>query len=202
MPLQFGGRPGQAEAKRIFDLLARIGTALEQDALRQHSRRFQQGRFVQCGQRLQGGVGARTARNANLAARGVERREGWIGADPPPEGVEGAPVKLRPLARGPFVHANLGPQKAQLFPQVRDLFGINTRSTDFRIQQATDGQRLVADHFGVHAKPWAASQQPVIGILVQTLIIRRCALAIRGRHDHEFEDVFYIPRSRVWSLKS
>ena len=145
---------------------------------------------------MQRRVGARTARCANLAARRVESREGRIRADAAPKSVHGAAVKLRSFADRPFVHADLGAQEAQFFPEIRHLHRIHARSADLRIEQPAHRQRLVADHFGVHPEARAAGEQTVEQVLLEKLIVGDGALAIRGGGDDEAEDVFYIPTVR------
>ena len=48
-------------------------------------------------------------------------------------------------------------------------------------QQSAGGERVVANHLGIHAEARAARQQPVVGILLQLLRRRRPPLADRWR---------------------
>src|SRR6185295_18525897 len=116
LPLLLRRRSRQAQSKRIVDLASNGRGCVKHDALAQDACRFEKRRLVQAGEGLQRGVRARPPREANLAARRVESREGRIGANPPPKRIQAAAVKLRSLTGRPLIHADFRPEEANFLP--------------------------------------------------------------------------------------
>ena len=83
--------------------------------------------------------------------------------------------------------------ETHLLPQAGRLIRADAFAAELAIQKAADGERVVANHFGIHAEARAASEQTVVGVALEQLWGEGGGLAVGRGRDEEAEDGFDIP---------
>ena len=146
--------------------------------LGQHPRRLDELRIVEQDERLQRGDGHVAPCDADLARHGVERRHRRRRRGAAPERVETAAIQL---VAGVL---RVGLAGARLLPQPLRLVRLDARAADVAHEQATRGQRAVADVLGWQAHDRTPCQQRVVGVAAQQ-VWRACDVwrKVVRRHD-------------------
>ena len=103
-------------------------------------------------------------RGAKFARRRIERDERRIDRGAPPIDVEAAPIQVGALRSCVIVAAHLID-----LPSAGRLRGLDALSAELRVENAGDGERVVADDFGVEPLARAAGEQTVLAVACEQL---------------------------------
>ena len=79
------------------------------------------------------------------------------------------------------------------FPDVGGLVGLGPRAAHFGRKGTGGGEGVVTNHLGIHAEPWSAREQAVVGILLEFVGGDLARLAIRGRSEQQSEEALHVP---------
>ena len=180
------GRAAEGVAEGEDKTAIQIGRSLGEHALRKPARGFDVGRVVHKDERLERRLRALAEEGADLAVGRVEGGERRVVGRAAPEDIHAASVEIAALV--------LLVGGVDAVPDAGRLVGLHAGPADLRVEQARDGERVVADEFGVEPDARSAGEQPVVGIFLQLRWRHRGRLPIgRARH-HQPDQRLHVPR--------
>ena len=125
---------------------------------------------------------------AEFARRGVERYEGRIDRRAPPIDVEAAAVKVGALRLVVVVAAHFVD-----LPCAGRLLGLDAFAAKFRVKDSGDGERVVADDFGVESLTRTAGEQAVLAVACEQFRGDAGGLPVRRAHHHLLDYALRVP---------
>ncbi len=186
-PLSGGGFAGKGEEVGAVDL-GGVGW-LGFEAGGEGFRGLYEGGVVEEGERLLGGVRLETVHGAFLTGGCVEGGEHGVNEGALPVDVEAAAVLIGALGGKVFPLGEI-----EVRPKVLGLVRHNGRTADLvRVEQAGDGEGVVADELGFEAAGGLLGKQTVVGVDLGEFGVCGGDLAVGFRGDEEAHHVFHIP---------
>ena len=137
---------------------------------------------------LQRRVGSRPLGRAGQPRRGVEIHKAGIRRAAFEHDVDAAPISV--LARADLI---VSLRAADLYPQPVWLIGANRRPKLLFAEQAGDGQRVVANHLGIHADSRSPRVELILVVALEQLGRHLRRLPVRGRGDDLSQHLLHRP---------
>lgn len=184
-------RTGQYPSKDPIDLqVVPLGGLLD-EVLGQASRGLDLLDIVHQLERLERCVASFTPRAKRLAVGGIEVRHKGYRCGPFDIGVETSAVEI--LAMLLDVVARVGISVTDRFPNIGRLVSAKARAAEFAIEDSADGQRIVADLFGIEPNAGPSGQIPILWVARQGLLVQGGIPAEGLGHDELLEEGFDVP---------
>src|ERR1041385_3585308 len=175
LPLLAAGPAPGHEPEGASDAIFRVWQ-FANELLGQESGGFKELRIVEENQCLQRSGGHLALGGTDFAAGGVEGKHVWRWCGASPEGVQASAVKLLALVW----HVMLA--GSGFLPESGRLVRADARATKGGVEETADGERVVADLFGIEPVFGTARQESVIRITRYDVRGSDRGLAVRGRH--------------------